>query len=169
MDGNGGPAVALWNTMEMVKLERPTGRNVEVLDMLANPLEGGTPGALVLTRGEPVFVAAKGGSLKQLTDTLKKAKVDDSIPVEIAGQGIAGGGVLLTVRNLGDRPIDLRLWVSGGGVKDNTQIADLAAGAVKEVKLSGERRAAGEEAVRVSVEAGGYKVREATREVKVKF
>jgi len=169
MDGKGGPAVALWNTMEMVKLELPTGLNVEVLDMLANPLEGGTPGALVLTRGEPVFVAAKGGSLKQLTDTLKKAKVDDSIPVEIAGQGIAGGGVLLTVRNLGDRPIDLRLWVSGGGVKDNTQIADLAAGAVKEVKLSGERRAAGEEAVRVSVEAGGYKVREATREVKVKF
>jgi hypothetical protein len=172
MDGKGGAAVALWNTSEMVRLQLPAATDVALLDMLANLLEGVKEGEIELKYGRPVFMVAKRGTLKDLTEALAKAKVDDSIPVELTAEKGEGGVPQWALRlvNCGDRNIDLRVTVEGAGVTKNTlQFTDLEPDGILMMDYAPTRATTGETTVKVTLEAGGLEAPKETREVKVNF
>jgi hypothetical protein len=162
------PAAAVWNTSEMVKLQLPAGTDVTLLDMLANPLEGAKAGEIELKYGRPVFIVAKKGTLKDLTEVLAKAKVDDSIPVEVTAENVPQRALKLV--NRGDRNVDLRVTVEGAGVTKTTmQFTDLEPDGILTMGYAPTKATTGEATVKVTLEAGGLEVRTETREVKVKF
>jgi len=169
IDGKAGAAAVLWNTSEMVKLRLPAGSDVTLLDMLANPLERARAGEIELKYGRPVFVVANKGTLKDLTEAIAKAKVDQSIPVEVTAVKGEGGAPQWALRliNRGDRNIDLRVTLEGaGGTKSTMQFTDLAPGGVVTMACPPAGATTGEVAVKVTLEAGGLEVPKETREVK---
>jgi hypothetical protein len=184
LDGDAGPAAAVWNLGEGLELRLPSVRGISPRDMLGNP-RGGTdraadtgPRPLLLEEGRPVYLVSTGPSAREVEDLLRRAEASPAsgrFPLEAAARKTAGGGLEVRVTNLTGNGLDARVRIACPDLfaapPEAVEIPDFPGHEVYLVSLTPDRspHEGAEVEVSVTLEVGEHGIREDIRRLAVRF
>jgi hypothetical protein len=167
LDGEAGPAAAVWNLSGSLSLTLPTSEALAFRDMLGNPLRQAAGRPPLLERGRPVYVTAKGLSTAQLRDLLLQAKAAPagaSFPLTATVAKTGDGKLEVRVANVTSDSVDARVRVAAPELftapPEAVQLPDFAGEATQTVTLTPARRPQTETEVTVTLEVGDDAIRQ---------
>jgi len=185
LNGDAGPAAAVWNLSSSLALRVPATGRLHACDMLGNPMEQdaaarGEQNALrvSLEQGRPVYLVAQGLSATEFEETLRRAEagpLGGAVPVEVSARKAPDGQLEVRLVNTSDGNLDVRLGVACptlfGAPPEAAQVLDLAPRAAHAVLLKPDKPPAGgtEAEVTVTIEIGEHGIREHVTKLTVPF
>jgi hypothetical protein len=178
LDGEAGPAAAVWNLSDALRLRLPTGGRVTATDMLGNGLGEADASSVLLEDGRPIYLTTTALSAKNLEDGLRRAEASPAgarFPLEAAALKTADGRLEVRVRNATGQNLDARVRVACPALftapPEAVQIADLPPRSTHTISLTPDRRpeAGAEVQVTVTLEVGDPALRQDVSVLTVRF
>lgn len=181
LEGDAGPAAALWNLASSVALELPADKGLALRDMLCNPIEAEAAErdfVARLERGRPVYVLVPGMSVAELRELLQRAALREmrvDFPLQASARKTEDGRLEVSVKNAGTASLDVRVRVAAPDLfarpPDARAIADLPPHEVWAIVLTPDRKpkAGAKVPVKVTLEVGAHGIREHVGKVSVAF
>ena len=180
LDGDAGPAAAVWGLAGDIALALPAGQGLAVRDMLYNPLlNAGTDAVLTapLRDGRPVYITATGMDASRLVEVLKSAQLvrpPERSPVRVTVAKAGDDKLRVDVRNTVPEALDLRVSVSAPALftraPASLPITDLAPDETGSATFTADRAPTGARCqVEVTIEVGRESIRTFAQSTAVEF
>ncbi|OIO91842.1 MAG: hypothetical protein AUJ96_33240 [Armatimonadetes bacterium CG2_30_66_41] len=172
LDGAAGPAAAVWNLREKLRLKLPAAGDLRSLDMLGNPLTEAALQAAALSvdlaEGRPLYLVAKTATAAELVDLLRRTEagpLGGAFPVRVTAQKTADGRLEIRLENTTSDNLDARVQVACPELFATApaawQVSDLAAHAAQSTALALDKQPAAGTQVEIAatIEVGGHGIR----------
>jgi hypothetical protein len=185
LNGDAGPAAAVWNLSSSLSLGVPGTRGIRACDMLGNPMgEEAAAGRetdrlrVSLEQGRPVYLVGKGLSAMDFEGLLRQSEASPlggATPVEVTARKAPDGQLEVRLVNTSDGSLDVRARVACpelfGVPPEAAQVVDLAPRAAHSVLLTPDKQPAGgtKAEVTLTIEVGEHGIREHVTKVSVPF
>jgi hypothetical protein len=178
LDGDAGPAAAVWDLGQSLTVTLPAMRGITACDMLDNPLKEASDPSLHLEEGRPVYLVSRGLSAEELKSVLQRSKASPAsgrFPLDATAGKTADGRLEVRVTNKTGEGLDARVSVACpelfAAPPAAVQLPDFPAHAAHVLTLAPDRKpAAGARlTVTVTLEVGEHGIREDVRKLTVEF